>query len=269
VPSPWRNSAFLCYDRRVSHSRLHRPAQTLEKRRSLKRFGIFVLSFALIIGIILLGAQWKPRKVECLTTEFTFCPPEVQNEVASLQSLPWWKVSQAANQKQEALLANSTEYVSVQWKWTWTGTVEFVLEPAPLLFPVRWEGQMWWVRGNESLTPLSEEVAPLPLLDFVTGHLVKTDTSPKIVGLSKVELESLAILFKQLQPIRPQIKRVAVHSGEFVELFPDGKGKIIVHIQSEDAVRQQVATLQAFFLSSTMNQAYQELDLRFENIIIR
>lgn len=188
-----------------------------------------------------------------MTNINTVCPPEIEKHFAALQDVPLWQIQQRFlaiwEQNQDPRLVTANLSLSPLQK------AIVRVELADALFPLSAQGKNWQMLSNGKLLP-SEE-AFFPNLEF--------NNQEQAERLSESERQELKTLYQRSRTFTPRIRKILVLTSTEVEVYPENTGKILFTLQE---VERQLATLQAFFRSTTINQTYQVLDVRFSEVAV-
>jgi hypothetical protein len=215
-----------------------------------------VLSF--LVGVGILGSLGfaltrQPRGYECLTTVNTVCPPAIEAQFSSLRETPIWRAQKhfAELQKQntDPRIMKSTFSISP------LQIAQVSIEIAEPLFPFSAHNQHYQLLANGQ--PFPSEAATFPNLEFSSLEGVQQ--------LSPEQQQELKILYQRLRTFTPRIRKILVLTPTEVEVYPENAGKVLFTVQD---VERQLTTLQAFFRSTTINQTYQVLDVRFSEVAV-
>lgn len=219
---------------------------------------VAVLIFPLILG----GIGWflwqPPDEVECITNLNAYCSPDVLEKFAPLHQTPWIRLPNQFAQQREALLESFDEVVDVKLTQRPLRQAEVEIVYAQPLFTASVGDQHWQVLSNAYLKPTDE--APLPLIQFPSEEF--------LLSLNQDEQNQYAYLVSQLENLTVRSKALAVRSNEEIAAEFVNSGQVLLKIGDHQTVDQQLATLQAFFRSSTIDQDYKVLDLRFAGLAV-
>ena len=234
---------------------------SLQQERQKKRRKIIwtVLSVAILGAVITSIAFLKPRKINCITSENTFCPKQIETAIQTLSHESFWTVPQKKSQLESEIHAFSPEFLSLDLMRTPTTAIEVVVHLAQPLFPVQIDGESFIARNNGTLTP-EAEASSLPLIIRNTENWD---------NLSEKELLLLQKWYKLMQRNSLNFTKLEFISLQELRAWPEGKNVIILRADDEKWIQRQLNTLQAFFHSTTIAETYQELDVRFSDLIVK
>ncbi len=128
------------------------------------------------------------------------------------------------------------------------------------------DGVTYEVRENGLLTKRELDLPLIPILESPTQ--VKNSKLNSDVW-SNDSLHTVEVLMKDLSSFTPRIKKIVLKNPSHIELYPEGHGVIMLTVLTPGELARQLSTLQAFFRSSTMKDTYQELDVRFANLVVK
>lgn len=207
---------------------------------------------------------WKPRTVDCITTENTYCKEELVSELSDLQTIRFLFPGKALREKEAQLRTLFPDLASVSIKRTPVGTLQATVTLAKPLLTCWLNGQEVVIRENGYISPSEtiEGQLQVELTATVSGQQL-------IAPWGKQEQKNLAQLTDKLEHIRPRIKKIITSEPTKVIAFPEGNGPIFLRVDEQADIDTQLSTLQAFFRSTTMETPYQELDVRFSHLIIK
>lgn len=140
------------------------------------------------------------------------------------------------------------------------------VDQAKVVFPVSIEGQTYEVRENGLLNARELENPLIPVLEKegnVQGNRLNTQI------WTKERLENVALLLKQSEFLPHRVRKILIHEPHKITITPENAGDILISIDTAQHLSEQLATLQAFFRSSTMGSTYRELDLRFAQLVVK
>lgn len=251
-----------------------RPARTFQRSstslpsRNWKL--LFARAIALLFFVSLAIFLWKfirfrPIEVSCETYIHTYCQDQEEALVANLQKDSFWTLQQKQVELLQELQKISPSITALKIRRTIPGKVIVEITYAEELFPLQIQAQNYTVRQEGILTPTTDEGQPVIVLEGNT-------TWEQFLSVSSEKektLQGLRHLYKSFQNFRPLVRKIVLVSPTQIEAFPEGGGKILLHATSIEEVGKQMATLQAFFHSTTMEKRFTELDVRFEDVIVR
>jgi len=224
-----------------------------------KRVIRWKLWFSLFAGtFVLTGLGWlltrQPRGYECLTHLNTVCPTEIEAALAPLGERALWRL-ESRNAEIIEQAQKDPRFISADVSLSPLQIVKVKVQLAQPLFPFTAEGQNWQLLSNSQAQPTGE--AAFPNIEF--GSVVQAR------NLSQTEKEELTKLYQRLRSFTPRVRKILVLTSTEVEVYPENTGKVLFTLAD---VERQLATLQAFFRSTTMNQSYQVLDVRFSEVAV-
>ena len=238
-------------------SRTIRQSDPLTKGPGFPRWLLRLFLFFALVGVIsiITWFLWQPpSSITCFTTNNTYCPDTVLTQLQPLQKTPWIRLGPVFAIQREQLIAQYDDIVEVELHRHPLRDIEINVEYAPALFPATVGNQHWQVLGNGYLKPISE--VPLPLIRFSSEEAIQS--------LSPSQRQQFAYLYQKLLPFSPRCKFLQVNTPEEIVAEFENRGQVLLKIGDNQIIDEQLATLQAFFRSSTMDQDYKILDLRFE-----
>lgn len=210
--------------------------------------GLFVFVF---LGWLLTR---QPRGYECLTDLNTVCPTEIETALAPLGETALWRLeSRKAGIIEQA--EKDPRFISADVSLSPLQIVKVKVQLAQPLFPFTAEGQNWQLLSNSQAQPAGETA--FPNIEFGSVEQAR--------NLSQTEKEELTKLYQRLRSFSPRVRKILVLTSTEVEVYPENTGKVLFTLAD---VERQLATLQAFFRSTTMNQTYQVLDVRFSEVAV-
>lgn len=219
---------------------------------------LFIGTLLAVIGGGLAFLWRPPTAVQCVTTQNAYCSPEVEEYFSTLQHTPWLRVEAVFKKQQAAVQAAHDDVVSVTLHRQFWRQIEIEVEFAQPLFTATVGEHRWQVLSNATLKPIEE--APLPLLIFPDQNAV--------TSLSDEQRLQYAHLVEQLSRFSPRCKLIRVEANSNLTAEFENSGQVLLKMGDNQIIDTQLATLQAFFRSSTMDQAYKVLDLRFNGLAV-
>lgn len=219
---------------------------------------VFVV--AAVLGLTLL----KPRSIECITTEHTYCREDIQSTLQTLDSTRFFLPGKALRVKEKELIEMYPDLIAVELNRTLTGSIQATITLAQPLMTVQLNGQNVLIRENGYISPTP------PIEGQLAVELTATQSGQQLSApWGRTEQKNLAELIDALTHFRPRIKKITVQQPTKVTALPEDNGPIYLRVDEESNVAKQLSTLQAFFRSTTMDRPYQELDVRFSNLVIK
>lgn len=216
------------------------------------------LALLLFFVVFAAGGGWfltrTPREYECLTDINTICPPQLEELFSALETTPLWRIQKKHQElKAQALGIPSFVESTVQVSPLQKVTVKIRL--AEQVFPFMAEGKNWILLSNGTSVEGGE--SSLPQIEL---------TSPQQAEeLTPEERQALQTLYQRARVFSPRIRKIRFLSSQQVEVYPENHGKVLFTLTNVD---RQMSTLQAFFRSTTIDQAYQVLDVRFTDVAV-
>lgn len=231
--------------------------ETTSRDRSKRPFPWRILLSIVVGGAVLSGVIFflsrQPRGYECLTTVNTLCPTEIERHFSSLRGTPIWKIQQhfveLQQENTDARLSQSSLSISP------LQVAQVKVELADPYFPFSVENEHFQMLSNGKV--FSSEAATFPNLELASVEQAQE--------LSEEQREQLKVLYQRLRTFTPRIRKILVLTPTEVEVYPENAGKVLFTLQD---VERQLTTLQAFFRSTTINQTYQVLDVRFSEVAV-
>jgi len=217
------------------------------------------LWLGILVSLVVLGAfGWlltrQPRGYECLTDLNTFCPAEIEAALAPLGETPLWRLE---SRKAQILEQAKTDprFISAEISLSPLQIIKAKVQLAQPLFPFTAEGQNWQLLSNSQAQPTGETA--FPNIEFGSVAQAK--------ALTQAEKDELTKLYQRLRSFSPRVRKILVLTSTEVEVYPENTGKVLFTLAN---VERQLATLQAFFRSTTIHQTYQVLDVRFSEVAV-
>lgn len=201
-----------------------------------------------------------------MTTENTYCLSEWNEHLSQLERTSFWRVPSRAKTLEAELSTRFPAIASVEVRRTATLGVQVVITQARALFPIQLNGKTYEVRENGLLTQRDLDLPLIPELENASDVQDLRLSSQKWTNANLLTLETLQ---KDAQYFSPRIKKILLVDATKVVLYPEGHGSILIHVSTQGELARQMSTLQAFFRSSTMKDTYQELDVRFDNLVVK
>lgn len=235
------------------------PLTTPSAHLSLKWWAILLLFGGLSFTAGLFFYFWQPSsELSCYTNQNTLCSPEQEAELSSLQNRPWLRVQKHYQTMETSLTQKNQDVVTVHFRKTLPRNLEVEIVKAEALFIATTGSQHWQVYDNGFFKLV--EAPSLPVFRFADQSTLRS--------LSPEESEQLAYLFSKVQNLTPRWKEVAYLSRNQIEAEIENRGKVLLKLGDHQIIDHQLATLQSFLRSSTMDQDYKALDLRFEGLAV-
>lgn len=224
--------------------------------------------FLLLIPIgIVMAIVAKPIKVDCITTQHTYCPAQVEEVVKQLSDKKFLLARRHFNQIKTQAMSVEPALSKVEFKQTpWWG-IQAVIEMSPVVLTISTENQSFELRANGLLMTTQIE-PPIPLIIDEPSRWLSEDLG-QVNNLDSADIERLAKLYNQYSEFSPRVTKIVFHSTDEIKLFIEGHGPILVRADDFQWLDHQLAALQAFFRTSTIASDYQELDARFSNLVVR
>ena len=247
------------------------PRRTMAGKRFQETQKTWIVPFLtasaiiIVLGLLTFGVfAFKPRTLECITTENTFCRQDILDSLESLRSVRFFLPGKSLREKESQLASLFPDLATVAIKRTPQGTVHAIITLAKPLLSCTLNGQSVLIRENGYVSPAqpTEGQLEVALTATVSGGQL---TYP----WGKQEQKNLAQLVEELGHFRPRIKKIVTNEPTKVIAYPDGNGPIFLRVNDGANISVQLSTLQAFFRSTTMETPYQELDVRFTHLIIK
>lgn len=232
------------------------------KKQSLFfRLRLFLYRFLFLSLVVMMGAftfTLTPRKVNCITNEYTYCPAEVKVLYDKLNTVPWIKWPQEFDSIQQQVKTSSAAVVSATWSPNWRAEADVNVTIAEELFPFVENNQPKILLSNGEVQKKSE--ISYPRLEFSNHDLLSS--------LSKEKQANIGLLYHQLENVSPRVKKIIIQDINNIEVYTENQKQFLMRADLEKDVLTQVTTLQSFLRSSTMNPDYQIIDLRFNGQVI-
>lgn len=254
--------------------RIERRARRLDSRTQAPSInGSFVRRLTMV-GMVLIGLSTatallfvKPRKIECRTQLSTTCPVSIEQGVQQLTSVRWWMVPSRAQDLRRELMQQHNTLTDLVATRRVNGTVLVTITQADPLFQMRWQNQDWQVYSTLTAQPTNKQ--PPFVVQWQDEQGISGATQHATLIWSPSHLMALNHLLHKLENWYPRITKVTVLSPDMIEIFPEGKPVVALQVQNNQEVDRQLATLQAFFSSSTIDTPHQRIDVRFEDVILQ
>lgn len=232
-------------------------SQTKPSVNWLKRLlGLVII--ASIFGAVMWFLWQPPESVECVTSHNTYCNEKVMEGLAPLSNTPWIKLSSRFATQQQQILDQNDDLVAITLRRRPLRRAEVTAEYAQPLFMATVGNQSWQVLSNAYLKPISEPT--LPLMVFADQEFLGS--------LTDEQRQQYGYLYQSLSGFSPRCKSIKVESSAEIRAEFENSGQVLLKIGSRQIIDEQLATLQAFLRSSTMDQDYNLLDLRFEGLAV-
>lgn len=240
--------------------------QRFQTPRPLWLTPVLVITSTVVFAISLIfgGATFKPKSIECVTTENTYCRQDIQNSLQTLRSTSFFLPGKALRNKESQLAQEYPDLVSAKLQRTITGKILATITLAQPLITLQLNGESMLIRENGYLSPGT------PIDGQLIVELTATTSGQQLTQpWGSQEQKNLAQLADALTHFRPRIKKLTTTEPTKVIAYPEGNGPIFFRVDTHSDVSKQLSTLQAFFRSTTMEKPYQELDVRFSNLVIK
>lgn len=245
--------------------RARRP--TLEQQQRKSRW--FRRSLLGLLGIGGLGIGWfvvllPIRVIECETDMHTYCREEQERALQSLRGRPWLWTTSLSAQTLDSLRTTDPSLTQAHLRRGWPTQMHVTLEQAEPLLPIEHQGEKYVVHANGVLSRREDEEQPAIVLP---AELVQDEK----VALDSDALRQLEVLrsgIARLSAVAPVAKITWINKHEIVVLTTGGK-RWIMTLGDETTLRRQLATLQAFLQSPTIEGTYGEVDVRFKDLVVR
>lgn len=206
----------------------------------------------------------RPRSVECITTEHTYCRQDIQEALIGLKNVRFFFPGSAIKEKEKELAEKFPDLVTVKIERSPLLTMNATIALAQPLMTITLNGETVLVRENGYLSPSAPIEGALPI------ELTATTSAQQLIApWGKDEQKNLALLTESLVHLRPRIRKLVAEQPTKVVAFPEGNGPILLRVDAQADIPKQLSTLQAFFRSTTMESPYQELDVRFSNLVVK
>jgi hypothetical protein len=234
---------------------------------------LILLFIPIMIAIGWVAWHFSAREINCETTTHTFCPADIDERLQSLKKVSWWRLNQPWKKISTELHQTYPEITTLRLQRQWNGTLQIWLEQAPVLVRVKLADQPPLnLHTNGILTASADTDGPLILLPHPESWFYASDeqwrwrtevwTEPVVKNFPALVKEALLTEQQRIQSIE------AISPQEIIVHLNSGQRAIVRIDRPEDWTRQR-STLQAFFRSTTINPAWQEVDVRFHDIIVR
>ena len=220
-----------------------------------------LVSLIVLIGILggVLWFLWQaPSKVECVTNLNSYCNEMIMESLKPLSNTPWVKIKSRFADQQEQILAQHDDLVAITLHRRPLHQIEITAEYAQPLFMATVDGQSWQVLSNAYLKPI--EKPGLPVMTFPNQEMLNS--------LSDEDRQNYAYLYQNLSAFSPRCKSININSRAEITAEFENSGQVLLKIGDHQIIDKQLATLQAFLRSSTMDQDYNLLDLRFDGVAV-
>jgi len=242
--------------------RFSRPRQPLPSSKPIfptKWKAVVILVVSLLSGAFLFYYFWQPYdEISCYTNQNSHCSPEQSTDLTPLQKKSWLRVQNVFPQIEKEIIQKNQDIVAVHFRKTLPRNLEVEIVKAEALFIATSNSQNWQVYDNGFLKRVNEASLPLFLFpDEATLH-----------SLPAEDYQQLAYLSSKIQNFSPRWKQITYISSNQIEAEIENRGKVLLKLGDHQTIDHQLATLQSFLRSSTMDQDYKALDLRFEGIAV-
>lgn len=239
-------------------------AQQEQKSVWKYRFWMIIL-FVTFGGFAIFLWQLPPRQLTCRTVEYTICPTAVEQQLQPLHRIPYRQLESSFTTTKSEILAKHPTLIDLALRRKLDLTIEIILTPAQPLFPVQRNTDVWLVHDTGILTIADDP--RLPIVTFATESAWISDKDTFLAP--KSQRQALGQLWQSLQGFPLSFKRLELIEPTSVVGITTNSKQVIFSILSPDEVQRQLATLQSFLHSSTMEEDWHEVDVRFTDIIIR
>jgi hypothetical protein len=227
----------------------------------------FVVTTTLVLalaGVVFGATSLRPRQIECITSENTYCRTDILDSLKDLKNTRFLLAGKALREKEKELTQSYPDLAAVQLRRTFTGTIHAQITLAQPLLILDLNGQATLIRENGYLAPAESQEGRLEI------ELIATTSGQQLTEpWGESEQRNLAHLADAFEHFRPRIKKLRASEPTKITAFPEGNGPIYLRVDDEADIEKQLSTLQAFFRSTTMETPYQELDVRFSNLVIK
>ncbi len=208
--------------------------------------------------------SFRPRSVECVTTQNTFCSPETEAKLAPLSDARFFTAGNTLRQTEASLKKDNPELASVAIRRTASGKIVATLEQAAPLLYLTLEGQTFLLRENGALSAAEQPEGQLLV------ELTATISGQQLAQpWGRNEEKKLAQLLDSLEHFRPRIKKISAKNPQEIVAFPENNGPIVLRVDESANIAAQLSTLQAFFRSTTIETPYREIDARFAHLVVK
>ncbi len=225
--------------------------------RKWKQWFLMIL-FALTLTCFLFFL-WQPASaIICLTNHNTYCSAEQIADLDSLKQTPWIRSANKFPRITEQITQKHQDIVDVHFRRTFPRNIEVEMVKANALFIASTPNQNWQLYDNGFLKEVTE--TSLPLFTFPNEDIIRS--------LSSEQSQQMAYLYQKAKDFTPRWKEIRYLSGNEIEAEMENRGKVLLKLGDDQIIDTQLATLQSFLRSSTMDQDYKALDLRFEGLAV-
>lgn len=252
---------------RRSFQRTPIPTRSTPDQSNRLKFVLLAAASIVAIGLLVVTLRITPRSIECRTGISTACPTEIETELQSLKSVSWWRVPAVVASQKAQLQQKYSTVTDLTSTRRLNGTVLIILTQAEPLFITRWQGQDWQVFSTKALLPTSKQ--PPYVVQWQHEEGVNTLSEQPSITWSTEQLIATQHLLQKLDALSPRVTKVTLLSPDEIEVSQESRPMIVVQVHSTQEVDRQLATLQAFFSSSTIEIPHQRVDVRFADVILQ
>jgi cell division septal protein FtsQ len=239
-----------------------RPRQPLQSSRPIfptKWKALVILVICSLTAAALSFYFWQPaNELSCITNQNSYCDSDQKADMSALEHAPWLRSQNLFPQIEQEIIQKHQDVVAVHFRRTLPRDLEVEVIKANALFVATVNSQNWQVYDNGFLKSVDEP--SLPLILFADEQTLRSLTSE--------QHQQLAYLSSKVQNLTPRWKQVSYLSSNQIEAEIENRGKVLLKLGDNQSIDSQLATLQSFLRSSTMDQDYKALDLRFEGLAV-
>lgn len=245
------------YQSRRQNLREKSVGQVGRATKFFKRLAWLILLICIIASLAWILSR-PPNSITCYTNQNTYCSDTLEPYLEQIKSKPLILLNYQLKKNMTEIINQESQIVNITGNWQPLWNYEVQVEYAQPLFIASTRNKTWTIFSAGTKKENTEQ----------SVFKIFFESETKIDQLSKNEREKLTRFYQLSQdlPIKPTY--FEFKSADQVELVLENGLRILLSVTDNSDPELQVATLQSFLRSSTMNQESVILDVRFDGLAI-